>query len=264
MTPVISFMLANYAARPLDYQMQSWAEGEAATSAYFQPIKSFGKRFERYIHDVTALGFEAVDLWQPMLDHRWVTDDHFETANDILDDYGVTVVSFAGWLGKTEEEFEANCEIAAEFNAPLVAGNTDAPRGYVIDVLDKFGMRYGYENEAERTAKKILSKLGKNPLMGVCADTGWFGTHGVDAADALRELAPRLLHVHLKDVRQVGAHESCRYGEGIVPLERCVQVLQETGYTGAISVEHETAAYDPSEDCAASLALLKGWLGLAE
>jgi sugar phosphate isomerase/epimerase len=259
-TPVVSFMLANYAARPLEYQMQNWAQGEAATSAYFQPIKSFGKRFESYIKDVTALGFEAVDLWQPMLDYRWLTDDHLEVAADILGDYGVTVASFAGWLGKTEDEFEANCEIAAEFNAPLVTGSTDAPRGFVIDVLDKFGLRWGYENELEKTPKKILSKLGKNPLIGVCADTGWFGTHGYDAADALRELAPRLMHVHLKDVLRAGSHESCRYGQGIVPLERCVQVLQEVGYSGAISVEHETAAYDPSDDCAASLELLNSWL----
>lgn len=256
----IAFMLANYAARPLKDQRESWAQAEQATSAHFRPLKSFAGRFEGYLKDVTALGFHAVDLWQPMLDHRWITDNHLDIAAELLDEYAVEVTSFAGWLGKTEDDFEANCEIASWFNAPLLVGSTAAPRAYLIDALEKFGLRWAYENEPEKTPAQVLGKIGKNRLIGVCADTGWFGTHGYDAADALLELAPRLLHVHLKDVRQVGTHESCRYGEGIVPLERCVRVLQEVGYKGAISVEHETAPYDPSEDCRASLELLEHWL----
>ncbi|MEP7291298.1 MAG: sugar phosphate isomerase/epimerase family protein [Chloroflexota bacterium] len=260
MTPIISFMLANYAARPLDYHAESWSQAEQATSAYFKPIKTFGKRFDKYLRDVTGQGFKAVDLWQPMLDYRWISDDHLEIALDLLDEYDLEIVSFGGWLGATEDQFEANCEIATEFNAPLVVGNTTAPRAFVIDALDKFGLRWAYENEQEKTPEAILAQIGKNPLIGICADTGWFATHGYDAADALRQLAPRLMHVHLKDVLRVGTHESCRYGQGIVPLERCVRVLQETGYTGAISVEHETAAFDPSDDCRASLERLQSWL----
>jgi hypothetical protein len=49
-----------------------------------------------------------------------------------------------------------------------------------------------------------------------------------------------------------------------VPIERCVRVLQELGYSGTISVEHEPDYSDPTEDCAANLRMLKGWLGEAE
>ena len=58
-----------------------------------------------------------------------------------------------------------------------------------------------------------------------------------------------MLHVHLKDVRAVGEpHETCRWGEGIVPIERCVRTLQRIGYAGAIAVEHEPETFDPTDD----------------
>jgi L-ribulose-5-phosphate 3-epimerase len=55
-------------------------------------------------------------------------------------------------------------------------------------------------------------------------------------------------------------HETCRWGDGIVPIESCVRALQRLGYTGALAVEHEPETYDPSEDCRAMLAELRGWL----
>ncbi len=258
MNPTVAFMLANYAARPLNYFRESWEQAERATSAYFKPVKSFGARFESYLADVRALGFDAVELWQPMLDARWMKDDQLEIAVDLLDEYEMQVVSYAGWLGRTDDEFEAACEIAAELGAPLLVGGTRADRAMMADTLQKYGLGWAYENEAEKTAREILGKIRRDNTLGICADVGAFAVHDMDAADALRELAPRLLHVHLKEIRADGA--TCRFGEGIVPLERCVRVLAEVGYGGALSIEHETAQYDPSEDVRASLEMLKNWL----
>ena len=61
-------------------------------------------------------------------------------------------------------------------------------------------------------------------------------------------------------VRAPGSHETCRYGQGIVPIQACVEALQQLGYQGAISVEHEPEDFDPTEDCKANLALLRQWL----
>jgi sugar phosphate isomerase/epimerase len=38
-------------------------------------------------------------------------------------------------------------------------------------------------------------------------------------------------------------------------------VLQEIGYSGPITVEHEPEYYDPTREIAESLRMLKGWLG---
>ena len=66
-----------------------------------------------------------------------------------------------------------------------------------------------------------------------------------------------VFHVHLKDVRAPGSHETCRYGQGIVPIRACVEALQKLGYQGAISVEHEPEDFDPTDDCKANLATLR-------
>ena len=108
----------------------------------------------------------------------------------------------------------------------------------------------------------MLAKLGDEgaDVIGVTVDTGSFATQGYDAAEAITEMAGRILHVHLRDVLGFGQEDSCRLGMGLVPFPRCLQALQEQGYAGALSVEHEPETFDPTPDCVASLAQLQGWL----
>ena len=94
-------------------------------------------------------------------------------------------------------------------------------------------MRLGIENHPEATPAELRRKItaadeaGHPGVFGTTVDTGWWGTQGYDAAVAIEELADRLLHVHLKDVRAVSEpHETCRWGDGIVPIERCVRTLR--------------------------------------
>ena len=67
--------------------------------------------------------------------------------------------------------------------------------------------------------------------------------------------------MHLKDVLAEGEpHETCRWGEGVVPIEECVRTLQRAGYAGAIAVEHEPETVDPTDDIRAMREQLAGWL----
>jgi L-ribulose-5-phosphate 3-epimerase len=108
----------------------------------------------------------------------------------------------------------------------------------------------------------MLEKIGDsaNGRIGLCLDTGWFGTHGVSASEAIKKLSNRLLHIHLKDVLEEGSHNTCRYGEGIVGIEDVVDTLKAIGYQGGISVEHEPHDKNPLEDVKASYDMLKGYL----
>src|SRR5579871_5212159 len=107
----ISFMTANYVARQLGYHMtEGWDQGDSATSVYFQPIDSFAVRFEEYLRDIRALGFDALDLWTAIISPNWATDEHLDTAADLLKEFGFSVASYAGWFGSTADEFEKSCE----------------------------------------------------------------------------------------------------------------------------------------------------------
>jgi L-ribulose-5-phosphate 3-epimerase len=263
----ISFLTANYVARQINYHMDGgWGQGDKATNEHFKPIKTFGDRFEVYLNDIRNMGFEAIDIWTSIINPAWVTDDHIDTANDLLAEYKLPVVSLAGWFGSTADEFEAACNLATELATEILGGSTSLlkkDRPLTIAILQKYGLKLGLENHPqEKNAQDMLDQIrgGGDGTIGACVDTGWFGTQGYDAAKALEELAPHLMHVHLKDVLKVGTHESCRYGEGVVPIRECVETLKRIGYTGAISVEHEPDFEDPTQVCIDDLQMLKEWL----
>ncbi|HEX7005352.1 MAG TPA: sugar phosphate isomerase/epimerase [Trueperaceae bacterium] len=266
---LVSFMGANYVARQLDYRMtRGWGQGEKAASEHLRPLGTFAERFGEILADVKRLGFQAIDLWTAHLSPAWATEAHIDTARDLLAEHRLAVTSLAGWFGSTAQEFDATCKLAAALGVPVLGGSTsmlDKDREFVVGRLEMYDLRLGVENHPEKTPEELLDKVGDGGRgrIGVTVDTGWFATQGYDAARAIAELANELFHVHLKDVREEGRHDTCRYGEGVVPVEECVRALQRAGYGRAMSVEHEPESFDPSEDCRFGRELLESWLGVA-
>jgi sugar phosphate isomerase/epimerase len=259
-------MSANYVARQLDYNMtRGWGQGDKATNEYFQPLATFSQRFAEILQDIRAMGFSAIDLWLAHLNPAWATEEHKAMAGDLLAKYELPVVSLAGWFGATAEEFEESCRLAVRLNRPVLGGSTsmlEKDRPFVIETLKKYGLKLGLENHPEKDPEEMLAKIGDGGAgtLGTTVDTGWYGTQGYDAAQAIEKLGEYVFHVHLKDVLAPGAHDTCRYGRGCVPIQACVDTLKRMGYQGAISVEHEPETFDPTEDCIANLAMLNAWL----
>ncbi len=266
MKNTISFMTANYVARPVGYHMtEGWMQGDDATQAHFRPAETFAERFDAYLRDIQALGYAAIDLWLAILHPEWATETHISAALDLLQRYRFPVVSLAGWFGGTRAEFDAVCRLAGRFDCTILGGGTsllDSDRAYVVARLRESGLKLGIENHPEKTPQVMLARLGASDedVIGTAVDTGWYGTQGYDAAQALDELRDRLVHVHLKDVRQPGAHETCRFGMGCVPVEQCVRTLRAIGYAGPISIEHEPDLFDPADDLKVNLQLLREWM----
>jgi L-ribulose-5-phosphate 3-epimerase len=262
----ISLVSASFVARQLSYAMTGdWGQGDRATNAYFREPEVFAERFDSLLAEVRALGFTAVDLWTAHLNWAWATPEHLRAAGEALRRHGLSVPSFAGGFGKTREEFIAACRTAAAVECDLLAGAApylSQNRAEAVAVLRDHGVRFALENHPEKTPEEYLAKLGSGDedVLGLVPDTGWFGTQGYDAAAALERLAPRVMHVHLKDVSQVGKHDTCRLGKGVVPVRNCVLALRHAGYLGAIGIEHEPEHSDPSEDIKVSLADLREWL----
>lgn len=266
MNNTLSFMSANYVARTLDYNLTGgWGQGDEATQAHFKPIGTFPERFRVLLEGVTALGFEAIDLWTGHLSPEWATDAHMATARSLLDEHRLSVPSLAGGFGETPEAFERNCKLAAALSVPVLGGATsllETDRPFVVETLKRYGLKLGLENHPERTPAEMLAKIGDtgDGHIGTALDTGWYATHGFDAAEAIEELGEHVFHIHLKDVREVGAHETCRLGTGVVPIEGCLEALLRIGYGGPIALEHEPETFDPTDDVRASLAWVRAWM----
>ena len=262
----ISFVTANYVAQQLNYHMtEGWNQGDTATVEYYRPIETFHERFDALLGNIRALGFDAIDLWLAHLHPSWATPEHIAAAQTLLNKHDLRITSLAGWFGSTIEELDASCKLAVALNTSILAGTSallPQHRERVIEILQHYNVKLGIENHPEKNSQEVLDKIGDGAsgYIGAAIDTGWFGTQGYDAAQAIIELQDHLLALHLKDVLAPGAHDTCRYGQGVVPIEQCVQALQQIGYTGVITVEHEPELYDPTEDVRESYAMLRGWL----
>jgi L-ribulose-5-phosphate 3-epimerase len=261
----VSFMTANFVARELGWRMPDWSAGDRSVNEAFEPIETYRERFGRVLDEIAGMGFEAIDLWEAHLSPAWATDAHLETAGALIEERGLRVASLAGWFGTDLARFEQQCRIATAVGAPLLGGTTDLlerDRAGMVALLDRHDLRFGLENHPETSAAALLGRIGDGDgRIGATVDTGWFATHGVDAAAAIEELGDRVIHVHLKDVRHTGLpHQTCAFEEGVVPLRACVETLERIGYEGGVSVEHVPDDRDPTEEIRRSRELLGAWL----
>jgi L-ribulose-5-phosphate 3-epimerase len=261
----VSFNSANFVARQVGWRIADWGEGDQATNAYYRPLDTFPERFDELLTTIKGFDVDAVDLWTSHLSPTWATGEHVAIASELLAAHGLRVVSLAGPFGATREEFGRSCELAVALGRPVLGGSASlwtTDRGWVIDTLDRHDLRLAFENHPERTPDDMLTLIDDAPArVGTTVDTGWWGTQGYDAARAIETLDARVLHVHVKDVREAGQHRTCRFGDGVVPIEGCVRALERIGYRGGVSVEHEPEDYDPSDEIRDNIRRLRAWQG---
>ncbi len=277
----VSFMSANFVARQVGYHMaKGWGEGDRSAQEWFAPLATFEARFDEMLGEITALGFNAIDLWIAHLHYTWATPEHLAIARRLLGARQLRVTSYAGWFGDTVVDFRSTCRLCTALDISVLGGGTallEKNRAVLVATLREFGLVFGLENHPEKNPAELLAKLGAGDedVIGVALDTGWFGTQRYDALAALHELAPRVKHLHLKDVKAPRAekpgfdmidrgHETCRLGAGIVPVELCVKLLPSLGYRGGIGIEHEPEDFDPRPDALASRLLVEEWLRAAK
>ncbi len=273
----LAFITANYVARPLGYRMaRGWMQGDTANNDLFRPIETFSDRFDEMVARVKDLGFAHLDLWCAHLHPAWATPQHLEAAREILARHGVDVTAYACHWGRTPDDLHLIARVLSALGCTLISGNhgllrADRPR--LVRLLREHGLRLAYENHPETTAAEILAAIGPGDgdVLGVAFDTGWAGTRGFDAADAIGALAPRLFHLHAKDVKARrpaptgwpmadSGHETCALGDGIVPVRAAILAAVRAGFTGPIGLEHEPEDHDPEPEVKTSLERISRWL----
>jgi L-ribulose-5-phosphate 3-epimerase len=257
---VIAYMTANEVARETGWAMHGWGHGDRTTNDAFAPLETYAERFDGLLGRVRALGFEAVDLWGAHLGTEWATDEHVGIAREALARHGLTVATYATWVGPGN--VERACELALAVGTNVIGGGFSGEAEALAPVLRAHGVTLAIENHPERTPEEVLAKVeAGGGTMAATVDTGWWGTQGYDAAKAIDDLGGHVAHVHLKDVLREGEpHDTCAWGAGIADVEACVRTLRRLGYAGAYSIEHEPEDHDPSEEIALMRTQLEGWL----
>jgi L-ribulose-5-phosphate 3-epimerase len=256
----IAVHTASFVARETGYAMRGWGHGDRATNEAFAPIATFAARFDLLLGHIQGLGFDAIDMWGAHLSPAWATDAHVDAARELLERRGMRLATYAPWIDAAN--VRRACEVAVALDASIIGAGFAGDAEPIARGLREHGLRLAVENHPERTPAELLEKIARGRgAFGATVDTGWWATQGYDAARAIKELGPHVLHVHLKDVVAEGEpHETCRFGDGIVDVSACVRALERIGYDGAIGIEHEPETFDPSDDLRAMRAGLEEWL----
>jgi sugar phosphate isomerase/epimerase len=251
---LLTFCSANYVARAANYALRpfNWGEAERLTVERTTP-----EAFDAMCRDVAAAGFQAIEIWKG---HAWpalIDEQHAAVLRDSLRRHGLMPVSYAG--GVNGPAAEAMMRAARLLGIDLIAGSLSAERApEVAELARRYAVRVGIENHPEQHPNQVLATIGDHSdVIGACVDTGWWLTQGYDPAAAIRALGPHLLHVHMKDVRAVGKHDTCALGAGLLDVPAALAALREVGYDGYLSIEHEPEEYDPTAEVAQSRELVE-------
>lgn len=145
----------------------------------------------------------------------------------------------------------------------------------IFDYAAERNVRGVYEDQAflfngiERFAR-FINTVDRD--IGVVADVGNICQMDETIEPFIREFADRIVHVHLKDVKPVGANYTGRLptrngryfaatpiGTGTVNLKTAIHLLREHGYNGYYALEYG-APRDDSDTIDSALAQIRNWI----
>ena len=138
----------------------------------------------------------------------------------------------------------------------------------ILDQFQRCGVRFAFEVHPTEIAfdyystQRLFEKLNHHPAFGLNFDPSHLLWQGMNPAVFLRDFAPHVFHVHLKDVSVVldgrsgilgsylpfgstrRAWNFRSLGHGDVDFEQLIRILNENGYDGPLSIEWEDNGMD--------------------
>ncbi|MFC0472118.1 sugar phosphate isomerase/epimerase family protein [Halalkalibacter kiskunsagensis] len=254
----VAFHTANYFARASHYQttIADWGAAERRVIEQFSLAE-----FDQICSDISAAGFSNIELWMGHAFPKFMTAYLAKELKSIVEKHHLDIIGYSCSLGDpirfpkwTRLCFETCQMLGIEM---ITSGITKETAPVIYSYCREYGIKVAVENHPEKHPEEIRKVIGDyGDMLGAGVDTGWFGTQGFPAHEALRQLKGHLFHVHLKDVKEVGEHNTVELNKGVVNIVECLSVLEQIDYKGIISIENEAADRDPTNECIASLNLV--------
>ncbi|HZT40374.1 MAG TPA: sugar phosphate isomerase/epimerase [Bryobacteraceae bacterium] len=167
-----------------------------------------------------------------------------------------------------EDDIRHKFEYAKLAGMPLLVC---APTHETLPKLEKYVKEYnikiavhnhGPEDKHFPTPQSVLEVVkNMDSRCGLCIDVGHTARTGVDVVEAVREAGPRLLDMHIKDLKNARDRASqVPVGDGVLPIPAIFRQLEKMGYTGYVNLEYEIDDLDPLPGMAKSFAYMRGVL----
>jgi sugar phosphate isomerase/epimerase len=184
-------------------------------------------------------------------------------------DAGITPLSCGVITMPNDESQLRNAfEYARDAGIPTIVCK---PTRECLPLLDKlvkeFGLHlaihnHGPEDNVWPSPLDVWTAIQKyDERIGVCVDVGHTARCGVDPVQALRQCAPRLYDVHLKDLSgKEGKSRPVEVGRGVLDVRGMLKALLDIGYRHHVGLEYEKDMADPIPGVAESFGFIRGTL----
>jgi sugar phosphate isomerase/epimerase len=167
-----------------------------------------------------------------------------------------------------DEDIRKKFEYVKSAGIPLIVGSpSHEALGRVESFVKKYDIKlaihnHGPEDKEWPSPHDILKLIGKmDKRVGCCVDVGHAMRAGDDIPATLREVGPRLLAMHIKDLANPKEKESqVAVGEGVMPVRKIFETLVELKYPGTVDLEYEIHGDDPMPGVMKSFASMRGTL----
>jgi len=228
---------------------------------------------DKAIEMVKALGTPYVNFKSVHLPFE-SSPDQLAAARREIEGAGLVIVG--GGVITFDEDTDAGVEkyfaYAKAAGMPLIAIHTD-PK--LLPRIERFAKQYdikvaihnhGPEDKHFPSPYDALPHVKQlDPRIGLCIDVGHTVRTGTDVVRAVADAGPRLLDMHMKDLRDLTAKGSqCIVGEGAIPIADIFRQLGAIGYRGYVNLEYEIDPDAPLPGMKQSFAYMRGALaGLA-
>ncbi|OLE66383.1 MAG: hypothetical protein AUG74_11785 [Bacteroidetes bacterium 13_1_20CM_4_60_6] len=224
---------------------------------------------DKAIEMVKALGTPFINLKSVHLPYE-LSPEELAAARRDIEGAGLQIVG--GGVITFERDSDADVEkyfaYAKAAGMPLITGHA-APA--LLPRIERFAKQYdisvAFHNHGPEDknfpspydALKHVHNLDRR--MGLCIDIGHTVRTGTDVVRAIADAGPRLLDMHVKDLRDLTAKGSqCIVGEGAIPIAAIFQQLEASGYGGYVNLEYEIDVDDPLPGMKQSFAYMRGAL----
>ncbi len=164
--------------------------------------------FYKYAIDCAAeLGSDCISLWSGVLHDNATPNEAFDRLVDGL---------------REVLDYAAGQRVAIGF---------EPEPGMFIDSMDRY--------------QQLLDRVDARNLR-LTLDVGHLHCQGEPVVETIRHWAPRMVNVHLEDMRR-GRHEHLMFGEGEIDFPPVLKALDESHYTGGVYVELSRHSHEGAE-----------------
>ncbi|MBI3208635.1 MAG: sugar phosphate isomerase/epimerase [Candidatus Solibacter usitatus] len=249
-------------AQPVDAPSGSFVLGVASYS-----LREFGRALA--IKSVRQMGVSNINIKEFHLPYT-SSKEELARGRQAFERAGLKILG-GGTITLTkndEADVQRYFEYAKNAGMPLIVA---APSAETLGLVEKAAIKYnvkvaihnhGPEDKHFPTPQSVLKQVkNMSPLMGLCIDIGHTARTGVDVVEAIAEAGPRLLDMHVKDLKDLmGKDSQCVVGEGKMPIVAIFKQLKKMNYAGGVMLEYEIEADNPVPGMMRSFAYMRGVL----